>query len=257
MVFGWVLVLDSPWAFVTDASLLPGARNYCPRNCRMIALKLRNRLYYRHLGADRFGGWNAIQGIKAFAVGPTMSQVVPDTQQEFWRAPASVAVAKEVTVPEALPTLAETCPGCGMEFLLGSRFCHACGGRRPEMLDAIAKADVAALAGMWATAVGRVQSVVAGFAWDKTWNTAKFPSWLRYLHFHEIKRWIGLPTASLIAFIIGLGCVAGALLVGLLTAKNFVDWQAIQFYRAEWLLAATASFVAGILLKKPSSRDSD
>jgi hypothetical protein len=51
--------------------------------------------------------------------------------------------------------------------------------------------------------------------------------------------------------------VAGALLVGLLTAKTFVDWQAIQFYRAEWLLAATASFVAGILLKKPSDRQRD
>jgi hypothetical protein len=59
------------------------------------------------------------------------------------------------------------------------------------------------------------------------------------------------------AFVIGMGCVAGALLVGLLTAKTFVDWQAIQFYRAEWLLAAVAAFVAGILLKKPSGRDSE
>lgn len=80
---------------------------------------------------------------------------------------------------------------------------------------------------------------------------SKFPSWLRYLSFHEIKMRIGLSTASLIAFLIGIGCVAGALLVGLLTAKTLVDWQAIQFYRAEWLLAATASFAAGILLKKP------
>ena len=44
--------------------------------------------------------------------------------------------------------------------------------------------------------------------------------------------------------------IAGALLVGLLTAKTLVDWQAIQFYRGEWLLGGTASFVAGILLKK-------
>ncbi len=85
----------------------------------------------------------------------------------------------------------------------------------------------------------------------------KFPSWLHYLHFHEIKSQVGLSTASLIAFILGLGCVAGALLVGLLTAKTFVDWQAIQFYRAEWLLAATAAFVAGILLKKHASEDGD
>ena len=94
-------------------------------------------------------------------------------------------------------------------------------------------------------------SLVAGLSGSRI----KFPSWLRYLHFHEIKNWIGLSTATLIAFMIGLGCVVGALLVGLLTARNFVDWQAIQFYRAEWLLAATASFVAGILLKKPSGRD--
>ena len=75
---------------------------------------------------------------------------------------------------------------------------------------------------------------------------------MRLLHFHEITSRVGLPTGSLIAFVIGLACVAGALLVGLLTAKTLVDWQAIQYYRAEWLLAATASFVAGILLKKPS-----
>jgi hypothetical protein len=45
--------------------------------------------------------------------------------------------------------------------------------------------------------------------------------------------------------------------VGFITAKTLVEWQAIQFYRAEWLLAATAAFVAGILLKKPSKRDSE
>jgi hypothetical protein len=43
----------------------------------------------------------------------------------------------------------------------------------------------------------------------------------------------------------------------LLTAKTFVDWQAIQFYRVEWLLAATAAFVAGILLKKHERDDHD
>jgi hypothetical protein len=56
--------------------------------------------------------------------------------------------------------------------------------------------------------------------------------------------------------VIGLGCLTGALSAGLMTVKNYVDWQGVQFYRAEWLLAATASFVAGILLK-PSDRDRD
>ena len=35
------------------------------------------------------------------------------------------------------------------------------------------------------------------------------------------------------------------------TASNLAEFQAIQMWRIEWLLAATASFVAGILLKKP------
>jgi hypothetical protein len=80
-----------------------------------------------------------------------------------------------------------------------------------------------------------------------------FPSWLYYLHFHEIKRWVGLPTAALISFMIGLGCVAGALGISVFyKASNLAEFQAIQLWRIEWLLAATASFVAGILLKKPS-----
>lgn len=80
-----------------------------------------------------------------------------------------------------------------------------------------------------------------------------FPSWLYYLHFHEIKRWVGLPTAALVAFMIGLGCVAGALGVSFFyKASNLAEFQAIQLWRIEWLLAATASFVAGILLKKTS-----
>jgi hypothetical protein len=52
--------------------------------------------------------------------------------------------------------------------------------------------------------------------------------------------------------------VAGAIGVSLFyKASNLAEFQAIQMWRIEWLLAATASFVAGILLKKPSGRDHD
>jgi hypothetical protein len=109
------------------------------------------------------------------------------------------------------------------------------------------------LAGLWKRGVHRVQTAVVGIPWSKI----KFPYWLGYLHFHEIKRRLGLSTGSLISFVIGLVCVTGALMVGLLTAKTLIDWQAIQMYRLEWLLAATASFVLGILLKKSPSDDRD
>lgn len=180
-----------------------------------------------------------------------MSDVIHTTPQDFWRPPS--AVLEETPVQPAVPAMAEACSRCGTEFLFGSRFCHTCGSRRPEALSSTAREDAAEFAGLWESAIARVRTVVVGIASHKIWRKFKLPGWLHYLHFHEIQRWVGLPTASLIAFVIGLGCVAGALLVGLLTAKNLIDWQAIQFYRAEWLLAATAAFVAGILLKKSSS----
>jgi len=183
-----------------------------------------------------------------------MPELIQETQQEFWRPPV---LAEDVTIREVIPAMAEACPRCGTEFLVGSRFCHCCGSRRPDAISATAKADAAAFARVWEKAVARTHSAIAGIPWSKIRVQIAVPAWLRNLHFDEIQRWIGLPTASLIAFLIGLGCVAGALMVGLLTAKTLVDWQAIQFYRVEWLLAATASFVAGILLKKPSGRDSN
>jgi hypothetical protein len=183
-----------------------------------------------------------------------MAEVAQQAEQEFWR-PPSPMVADGVILRETVPAMAEACPRCGTEFLLGSRFCHACGGRRPEAIDPSARADAAAVAGLWEKAVAGVHSVMAGVSRSKVWSKIKFPAWLHYLQFHEIQGRLGLSTASLIAFILGIGCLAGALLAGLLTAKTLVDWQAIQFYRVEWLLAATAAFVAGILLKKPTDRD--
>lgn len=181
-----------------------------------------------------------------------MAELAHRTQPEFWRPPAP-RIEEEVVVSDSATSMAEACPRCATEFLLGSRYCHSCGGRRPEAISPAARADAAAIAGLWEQGIHRVRTVASAFSWSQI----SLPSWLRYLHFHEIKSRIGLSTASLIAFLIGLGCVAGALLVGLLTAKTLVDWQAIQFYRAEWLLAATASFVAGILLKKDSPKDID
>jgi hypothetical protein len=176
-----------------------------------------------------------------------MAEVAQGTQQEFWRPPTH-HLTEEVAVRDPNPAMAEACPRCGTEFLLGSKFCHSCGGRRPAAIGSSARADAAALAGLWERAIYPIQSAVAGFSWRKI----KFPSWMRHLHFHEIKSRLGLSTASLIAFVVGLSCVAGALLVGVYSVKTWNDFQAIQYYRVECLLAATASFVAGILLKRPS-----
>ncbi|HEY6769046.1 MAG TPA: hypothetical protein VI386_30250 [Candidatus Sulfotelmatobacter sp.] len=135
--------------------------------------------------------------------------------------------------------------------MIGSHFCHACGTHRPRISHTAEQATVFAR-----TYWERRSAWLATLKESVSGSNFYAPRWLRYLHFHEIKRWIGLPTAAFMAFMVGVGCVAGAIGVGLLyKASNMAEFQAVQLWRIEWLLAATASFVAGILLKKSSSED--
>jgi hypothetical protein len=179
-----------------------------------------------------------------------MADVIHDTQQEFWRPPSVRGITgEEVPASTVMPTMAQACRHCGTEFLLGARFCHACGRHRPQQDGTLGITSSPVLARDFLfTKLEWLQSATVALS-DKI----TVPSWLRYLHFHEIKRWIGLPTPSLISFMIGLGCVVGMLGISLFyRASNLAEFQAIQMWRIEWLLAAIAAFVAGILLKRPS-----
>ncbi len=108
--------------------------------------------------------------------------------------------------------LIEACDRCGSEFIVGARFCHNCGATRPEP--------------------SRLQDAAGIFPLNRIGSI------------------LGLSTAALIAFLVGIVCVLGAVAVGFVfNAKTIVDWQAVQLWRIEWLLGAVASFVAGCLLK--------
>jgi hypothetical protein len=145
-----------------------------------------------------------------------MSEVAQHAHGDFWQAPLSNTAG---TAPSAGHALVQTCAHCGTEFVMGAGFCHVCGSARQER-----------------------PSVAAA------------QSWTRYAQFHHIKRLFGLPTPALVAFFLGVGCVLAALLVGVLFSANTVlDWQAVQMWRIEWLLASVACFVAGILLRYPST----
>jgi hypothetical protein len=189
-----------------------------------------------------------------------MADVAQDTQQEFWRSPTVLSPLAETAMPAAaapFPTasseMADACADCGTEFMIGARFCHTCGVSRPALAAHVTQTP--GLSGLWdrsmAWSAARARSASASLA--AAWRMISFPHWMQYLHFHEIQRGIGLPLGPLIAFMIGLGCVAGAIGVSLFyKASNLAEFQAIQMWRIEWLLGATASFVAGILLKKSS-----
>jgi len=138
-----------------------------------------------------------------------MSEVAHNTPQEFWQPPTA-----QVTLVS--PGMVEVCDGCGAEFMVGSRFCHACGTARQSHGPVVLSR-----------------------------------SWTRYLEFHTIKQGLGISTASLIAFLLGLGCTIAACGIGLIySVQTFNDFQAVQLYRLQWLVGAGVAFVAGILLKK-------
>jgi hypothetical protein len=114
----------------------------------------------------------------------------------------------------AHPERNSTCR-CGSEFIVSSLYCHACGAKRPGLnaTDAFEIPGQAELA--------------------------------------SLGERLGLTTPAVAAFILGIFCIVGALAVSLFfSARTMLDWQAIQLWRIEWLLAAVASFVAGCLLKK-------
>ena len=80
--------------------------------------------------------------------------------------------------------------------------------------------------------------------------------WTQYLEFHIIKQGLGLSTASLLAFVIGLACVLAAVVCGFIySQRNVLEWQAVQVYRMEWLLGAVAAFVGGLLLRKSTGSE--
>lgn len=189
-----------------------------------------------------------------------MAEVLPDAPQDFWSPPSALDSTPQADMSVASPHrhMAETCERCSSEFMIGSKFCHSCGSRRAPgpILVTGGPADPHAISGVWRRNMAKARSGANLIA--VSWRSIPFPAWLRYLHFHEIKKGVGLPTAALIAFIVGIGCLAGAVGVSFFyRASNLAEFQAIQMWRIQWLLAATASFVAGILLKKPSDIDSD
>jgi RNA polymerase subunit RPABC4/transcription elongation factor Spt4 len=113
-----------------------------------------------------------------------------------------------------LPELTkEVCLRCGTDFPVGSRFCCVCGAERGTE-----------------SAVGLTA----------------------YLDFHRIAKALGLGTSSLIALTVAVVCLGCAIAVGFVyTTSTLLEWQAVQVWRIEWLLAAATALLAGILLRRP------
>jgi hypothetical protein len=124
---------------------------------------------------------------------------------------------KSVLFQPSNAALDVACPACGAEYVPGAAFCHACGENRDGL----------------------------------TFSTG----WLGRFEISSLQGSFGLSLAPLAAFFLGLACALAALLAGVFSnPQTILDWQVVQSWRIEWLLASVASFVAGILLKCSSPR---
>jgi predicted lysophospholipase L1 biosynthesis ABC-type transport system permease subunit len=65
-----------------------------------------------------------------------------------------------------------------------------------------------------------------------------------------------LGAGPLIAVLLGIACLIAALVTGALfnQQQSYVDWQAVQAWRIEWLLAGIAFFVLALFMSSARSR---
>jgi len=109
----------------------------------------------------------------------------------------------------------QMCAQCGADYVLGSRFCHVCGAGRNESTRE------------------RGSSVQEKLAF-----LTRIPDALK------------LSIASTVLFAMGAFCAIAAIAVGFIySATTLVDWQAVQFWRMEWMLGSIITMLAAILLK--------
>jgi hypothetical protein len=122
-------------------------------------------------------------------------------------------VGPEMATPEVARIPRGMCEQCGADYVMGARFCHVCGAERePQM--------------------GRELSV----------------AWPDLAQLRESLNW---SVGSTVAFVAGAVFLIAALVTGFrFTTTTVLDWQAVQVWRIQWLLAAIAAFAAGILMKK-------
>ena len=120
----------------------------------------------------------------------------------------------------AQPVRHDLCHHCGSEFVVDSPYCRMCGRGREEEV--------------------RPESRWAAF------------------HIDHFRTQLGLTVGASVCLVVGILCVLAAIIVSFVyTAGTLVDWQAIQIWRTEWLIAAGVAFLCGILLnskKKPDPK---
>lgn len=145
-----------------------------------------------------------------------MAGVAHKPQHEFWQRPAAESIGADAQLSALRPAPHEICAACATEYLAGASFCHQCGLPRAEI-------------------------------------SSKTPSLPVAQVYQQMRIGLGLSGPAMAAFMVGIGCVGIAIVGGATySSQAYPDFPAIMLWRMQWLVGATAAFVAGILLKQPS-----
>jgi hypothetical protein len=145
-----------------------------------------------------------------------MAGVAHKPQHEFWQRPAAESVGVDPQQSPVRPAPHEICAACAAEYLAGASFCHQCGLPRDE-------------------------------------TSTETPSLPGTYIYQQMRLGLGLSAPAMVAFLVGIGCVGIAIIGGATySSQAYPDFPAIMLWRTQWLVGATAAFVAGLLLKHPS-----
>jgi hypothetical protein len=140
-----------------------------------------------------------------------MADMKRESAEEYWRPAPNAASA----FPTQLRAREEEafCAFCGTPYAIAARYCHFCGLSRES-------------------------------AQEKR-NPIK-----HWLDVAAIQSRFGLPMLSLILMLAALLFAVATVMVGLLyDTATLAEWQAVQTWRIEWLLATLVALLAAVLFK--------
>lgn len=146
-----------------------------------------------------------------------MADFTKELSQEYWRPAPTPGNQFQ---PQGFQTHSTEafCTGCGTQYAVGARFCHVCALGREDDLHLVKRTAI-----------------------------------VDWLDFDRIREKSGLSSISLVLVLAAAVFMLATVMTGLVyNTATIAEWQAVQTWRIEWLLATVAALLAAMLFKDKS-----
>ncbi|HVJ04345.1 MAG TPA: hypothetical protein VM578_01595 [Candidatus Saccharimonadales bacterium] len=143
-----------------------------------------------------------------------MADLSKEMSQEYWR-PAPTPGKQFQSHGFKTQGNEAFCATCGTKYAAGARYCHVCGLGREDDLHA-----------------------------------EKHSPLMDWLDFGRIQKESGLSSVSLVLVLAAAIFMLATMMTGLVyNTTTLADWQAVQTWRIEWLLATVVALLGAMLFK--------